>query len=170
MKCQQHWEREAVRLCQDCNAPLCAECNSALGSRCMRCTEQLVQNGRKEIITTFGISAIAFIAGLWWQVSVGYFETEPIEALITCLLFIFFPFGWKGISWITDYVLVIASALGWIGWLLYFVLKFGFALLLGWIFGIPKMLEMIRLWKVYAKAEENVRTMKMMPQSRVINE
>lgn len=167
MKCQQHWEREAVRFCQDCGAPLCAECNSALGSRCMNCSEKLIQSGRKEIITTFGISAIAFLAGLWWQINGGYFQTEPVEAFITCLLFIFFPFGWKGISKVTDYLIVIASVLGWMGWVLYFVLKFVFALTLGWIFGIPKLLEMIRLWKVYANVGDNVKAMKMMPQSRV---
>lgn len=170
MKCQLHWEREAVRFCQECGAPLCAECNSTLGTLCANCTEKSAQNGKKEILTTFGISAIAFLVGVWWQADGGYFQTDPIEAFITCLLFIFFPFGWKGISKVTDYVLVIASAFGWMGWVLYFVFKFVFALFLGWIFGVPKMLEMIRLWKVYENAENIVKNMKMMPQSRVINE
>lgn len=170
MKCQLHLEREAVGFCQNCKAPLCAECDNTFASLCMNCAEKTVSNGRKEILITFGISIIAFLLGLRFQIKGGYFREDSVHAIISCILMLFLPFGWKGISRITDYLLVIASALGFFGMLLYFVLKFAFALFLGWIFAIPKIIEMIKLWKTYGKLENNVKAMKMIPKSRYVNE
>lgn len=168
MKCQLHWEREAASVCKDCGAPLCTECSSRLGNYCSRCAEKMAQEGKKEILTTFGISVIAFLFGIWMVIT-SEPKSDPLSGIIGCLLCFFLPFGWKAVSKISDYFLVLASAFGFLGWVLYIAIKLGCAFSIGWILGIPKMIEMIKLWKIYVDIERIVKDMKMVPKSRVVD-
>lgn len=170
MKCQTHFTNDAVTFCKDCHAPMCAKCNSALGAYCTECATRISENGRLDIIKTFALSVVSFIAGIIWMGSIGNFQTEPLSAIVTCLMMLFLPFGWKGISFISDLLLPIASLLGWIGLLLFFCFKFAIAVMIGWIFGIPKLLEAIRLWKSYQRTEEVVKNIKMAPAGRGMKE
>lgn len=170
MNCRVHFEREATSFCEDCHAPMCPECNRTLGTFCMNCIERLAKSGKQEILKTFGISIIAFILGTWFIIDSDTYQSQPILTILMCLMTFFFPFGWKAISRISDYFLILASMIGWVGWILYFMFKFIIALLIGWIFGIPKMVEMIRLWKSYQRSENVVKEMKMVPKNRVVNE
>ena len=170
MKCQTHFTNDAVTFCKDCHAPMCAKCNSALRAYCTECAKRISENGRLDIIKTFALSVVSFIAGIIWMGSIGNFQTEPLSAIVTCLMMLFLPFGWKGISFISDFLLPIASLLGWIGLLLFFCFKFAIAVMIGWIFGIPKLLEAIKLWKSYQRTEEVVKNIKMAPAGRVMKE
>lgn len=170
MKCQTHFINDAVTFCKDCHAPMCGKCNSALGAFCVECAKKISENGRLDIIKTFSLSVVSFIAGIIWMASNDSFRTQPGFAIITCIMMLFLPFGWKGISFISDLLLPIASFLGWIGLLLFFVFKFAIALMLGWIFGIPKLLEAIKLWKTYQKTAEIAKNIKMEPINRVMKE
>lgn len=170
MKCQTHFTNDAVTFCKDCHAPMCAKCNSALGAFCAECAKRISEDGKIDIIKTFALSVVSFLAGTILMVKDGAFGTQPGFAIVTCLMLLFLPFGWKGISVISDLLLPIASLLGWIGLLLFFAFKFAISLMIGWIFGIPKLLEAIRLWKSYQRTEEVVKNIKMAPMGRVMNE
>ena len=170
MKCQTHFTNDAVTFCSECHAPMCAKCNSALGTFCANCAQKMSEDGKFDIIKTFALSVISFIVGIIWMAKDGAFVTQPGFAIATCFMMLFLPFGWKGVSVISDLIMPIAAALGWVGWLLFFALKFAISLMLGWILGIPKLLEAIRLWKTYQRADEVVKNIKMAPTGRVMNE
>lgn len=170
MNCQVHFEREARSFCKECNAPMCPECNSTFGSMCMRCVEKLCQDGKKEIIITFGISLVCLIFGYWFMLSGDGLEYNLFEMFLTGFFFFFLPFGWKAVGKIADYVFLIFTRFGVMGWIFFFLLKLVAALLIGWILGIPKMVQMIKDWKTYHTFGTRVKEMKMVPKNRVVNE
>ena len=172
MNCRVHMEREATSFCKDCNAPMCPECNSTFGSMCMNCVEKLCKNGKQEIIITLGISLLCLAIGIWHEIDKvkSGMSTDIVQVFFSCFFFFFLPFGWKAVGKIADSLLLAFARTGILGWIIFFVLKLLASLLIGWILGIPKMVEMIKDWKTYEKFGNRVHEMKMMPKSRAVNE
>ena len=170
MKCQTHLERESVGICEDCKAPICQECSDNFGGLCIKCAERAVAEGRKDVLITCAISIGLFIVALMYNINMGYMKTDPVENIITSIMFGFIPYGWKGVSVVTNYLLPVAAGLGVMGMLLYFVLKLVAAITIGWILAIPKIIATVKTWKACDVLDHNVKTMKMIPSSRCVND
>lgn len=168
MKCHVHCERESVDFCQECHAPLCPECKSSLGSLCINCAEKICKEGRIKILGTIAIGIVIFSLMLVYQLDHAKSYNEPFEFgnLLTCILAMFIPYGWGTISKL--FRVFIGSSFQ--SLLFYFLIKLVVSILIGWILGIPRIVEMIKLWKSYNEIEKAIKEMRIIPKSRVVSD
>lgn len=136
MNCYFHYERPAVAKCEYCGKFLCPECisNSAV-VRCKNCMNLFVQQEKEQQKKHIRTSTRVFVCMM--LLCLFLYIAGNIEAMLGMFLNSMFiagiPYGWRKLNssrWKGIVVLPI------IGWIIYFVVKFQLAYLIGWIYFI----------------------------------
>lgn len=125
MICAKHQDREAAGNCVDCGRGLCVEClNEYTMPLCHECASIRSKEVKSEFIKFVVISAILFIIALSGSTS----EEGFLEALLRSYFIAAIPWGWKTLGRITPDVFLIMPLMG---WLIYLMIKLGFAAVIG---------------------------------------
>lgn len=128
MKCYNHPDRDAVGTCVDCGKGLCQECMDLWTIPvCTDCNLKRWQNAKSNVFKELGIVIVLAVIGCFLA-----FQGEG--SLLNDLWVIWltagiYP-GWKMLTRITPKVFLILPL---IGWVIYFMVKFFIAVLIGWI-------------------------------------
>ncbi len=125
MKCHQHYDNDAVSQCVDCGRGLCPKCTSRWTIPiCDSCNLNRASNEKKAIIRNIILMIPLFILGY------NFFAGEmPLSVkLMYGYIFAGLPWGWSVLNRITPNVFLFLPIFGWI---VYFVLKLGIAMLIG---------------------------------------
>ena len=155
MNCFNHTDRTAVAQCNQCGKFLCKECASKWKPvLCDSCAEGFIRAERmaearyfKPALILFTVVlAIRLFSTIAMAVGVG-----SIPGLILGVVFSFvnaamiggIPYGWRKLNMISsyfDFILILPI----MGWIIVFGLKLILAMLIGWIFFVPKLVTYFR--------------------------
>jgi len=131
MKCYNHTKKDAVAQCIDCGRGLCEECADRHGIVvCDLCASVRNASDKDSFKKTIIMGVVGLIVGL----ILGVMMRMTFGAILfNGLAAAGIAFGWQVLNRITPKIFIWMPL---IGWLIYFVLKFGLALAIG-IFAMP---------------------------------
>lgn len=134
MNCFYHRETEAAAACNNCGRPLCRHCASLykmpLCAECAKAEVEALQEDIKKLTVTGIVIGVASLIGLLIS-GVGNGNGHMLLlAIPTAYIAGSIPFGWRTLTSITPKMFVFLPLLGWV---IYFVIKFYIALLIGWV-------------------------------------
>ena len=128
MSCYKHYDREGVAQCADCGRELCGQCADNFNPPlCDNCAKERAGAIRSEMIKNILISVVLMIVGI-------VVIKSPAGILLAGI-----PYGWAILNRITPSMFLWMS---WVGWLIYFFIKF----LLAYFIGIIALPIKLFLW------------------------
>ena len=124
MRCAYHTNEEAVATCNVCGKGLCQECaNKITPPQCIGCFENNLKAEKSRIIRSLVIAGVISVLLFFFG---GSDQTNGLgHILLACL-----PFGWVALNKITPNIFLFMPI---IGWLIYFLLKFVLAMVVGMV-------------------------------------
>lgn len=151
MKCHKHYEMDAVSTCVDCSKALCPTCSEKFTFPiCDNCNLARINSERSLFTKNIAIMIIMFILGFLFNLDSGFFV-----ALLFGYFFAGVPWGWSVLNKITPNIFLFMP---FIGWIIYFVIKFTISIMIGMfvtpfkIYGIVKGLKQATANELYTKA------------------
>lgn len=119
MSCYKHIENHAVAQCNDCGRSLCSQCADAFDPPlCLHCAKERASSIKAELVKNIAISVVLMIIGI-------VVIKSPLGILLAGI-----PYGWAILNLITPSMFLWMS---WVGWLIYFFIKFLLAYFIGLI-------------------------------------
>lgn len=155
MNCYYHADRQAVAQCIDCGKGLCSECASHYDKPiCMDCVMNRNQELKSSAFKSLASLIIGIVLGIVFYIINKSGSDGPTEfTLFTAIIFGIeiagIPVGWKALNKITPNMFIWLPLAGWV---IYYVVKFVLALLIG-IIAVP--VKTIKGFVQYSKAVKN---------------
>lgn len=146
MKCYNHSDLDAVCQCVDCGKGLCKQCADKFATPiCDQCNLKRINADKQFLVRNAIIMVIAFIIGF------SYGNNQGIGmALLWGYFCAGIPWGWSILTKITPNMFLFLS---WVGWLVYFLIKFTIAALIG-MFVTPYKIYKIISGLIQAQSKE----------------
>ena len=167
MKCITHRNREIVRYCKTCGAPICDECNAQFDGMCADCAQKEVNRAKREVIERIGFGVVGGIVGLMIVIGAivsgetpkGSLPNQILQYLLLIIVCAGAPYGWNALGMITSKFFLFLPI---IGWLIYFAVKIYLSFLIGWACAIPSIISAICLYKSNKAYENRIRAVRNM--------
>ena len=167
MNCITHRNKEIVRYCKTCGAPICDVCNSQFDGICADCAQKEVNRGIREVVERIGFGVVGGTIGLLiviWAIISGEtpdvsFPKQLLAYLLLIIVFAGAPYGWNALSMITSKFFLFLPI---VGWVIYFFVKLQLAFMIGWACAIPSIISAICLYKSNKAYENRIRTIRNM--------
>jgi hypothetical protein len=153
MNCHKHNSQNAVAQCVDCGRGLCPSCTERFSFPvCDGCNLKRLGNDKKVLIRNVLLMAVIFFAGFQFAHS----QREDFwDTLMTAYALAGLPWGWSFLTRITPQMFLFMPLFGWV---VYFVLKFFLAFLIGPLVTPFKIYQMIRQYRSTKIVKEMIRT------------
>ena len=141
MECSVHPERAGAGFCSVCNRVLCEECvNKHHPPCCPSCLNTWAQEVKNNTFKKIGVSVLFFAVALVMLATNGD-GTPFILTVLSALYIACIPFGWRFLNSITPDIFLFLPL---IGWVIYFMVKFFLASLLGVFIAPVQIYKMIK--------------------------
>ena len=159
MNCFNHPEEAAVASCLDCGKGLCKECASLYQMPiCNDCNLKRVKNDKSNIIKVYAPSIVLFLIGIPF----GVYSVAPEDAsifvkigfgIISGYFYAAIPWGWKAITFLQPKMFLFLSFMG---WFIYFLIKFILSVFVGLVALPLGLIKLIVNMISARKKEENI--------------